>query len=146
MSFFSRNFKHLYFLFRLLENRIGRLQDDLETSNLNANGGMAIMMSSSKTSNKKPKDPNKPVSVSNILHSLLNFTFEILENYFNCEYTTMFLGGKHEQKNCQSFQCGFSYLEGEQKKSLQPSFRLEAISQARVLQSIKISCLLLNFP
>lgn len=46
---------------RLLENRIGRLQDDLETSNLNANGGgMAIMMSSPKTSNKKPKDPNKP--------------------------------------------------------------------------------------
>ena len=87
MTVFSRNFKHLYFLFRLLENRIGRLQDDLETSNLNANGGMAIMMSSSKTSNKKPKDPNKPVSVSNILYSLLNFTFEILENYFNCEYT-----------------------------------------------------------
>ena len=88
MSVFSGNFKHLYFLFRLLENRIGRLQDDLETSNLNANGGgMAIMMSSPKTSNKKPKDPNKPVSVSNILHSLLNFTFEILENYFNCEYT-----------------------------------------------------------
>ena len=85
---FFRNFKNLYLFFRLLENRIGRLQDDLETSNLNANGGgMAIMMSSSKTSNKKPKDPNKPVSVSNILHSLLNFTFEILENYFNCEYT-----------------------------------------------------------
>ena len=47
-------------LFRLLENRIARLQDDLETSNLK--DGMAIMMSS-KSTNKKPKDPNKPVSI-----------------------------------------------------------------------------------
>ena len=50
----------LLLLFRLLENRIARLQDDLETSNLK--DGMAIMMSS-KSTNKKPKDPNKPVSM-----------------------------------------------------------------------------------
>ena len=55
--------------FRLLENRIGRLQDDLETANMNG-GGMAIMMSSSKTSHKKAKDPNKPVSLK-----LKNTTF-----------------------------------------------------------------------
>jgi hypothetical protein len=69
-SCFFLNFSNIFLFSRLLENRIGRLQDDLETSNLNANGGgMAIMMSSPKTSNKKPKDPNKPVSILNILPS-----------------------------------------------------------------------------
>ncbi len=54
---------------RLLENRIGRLQDELETSNLmNGGNGMAIMVSSKP--NKKPKDPNKPVSSSELLRKL----------------------------------------------------------------------------
>ena len=35
-------------------------------------------------------------------------------------------------------------LEGEQKKSTQMVLSLEAISYARVLQSVKISCLLLS--
>jgi len=46
---------------RLLENRIGRLQDDLESANVNG-GNLAIMMQSSSkpSSHKKSKDPNKP--------------------------------------------------------------------------------------
>ena len=36
-------------------------------------------------------------------------------------------------------------IEGEQKKSTQTVLSLEAISYARVLQSPKISCLLLDF-
>ena len=71
-SYFFLNFSNVFLFSRLLENRIGRLQDDLETSNLNANGGgMAILMSSPKTSNKKPKDPNKPVSNLDILPTFL---------------------------------------------------------------------------
>ena len=37
------------------------------------------------------------------------------------------------------------FIEGEQKKSTQMFLSLEAISLARVLQSVKISCLALTY-
>ena len=41
--------------------------------------------------------------------------------------------------------CEFVDIEGEQKKSAQTLLSLEAISLTRVLQSLKIGCVLLNF-
>lgn len=46
---------------RLLENRIARLQDEVETANLMSQNGMAIMMQQSKKKSNKPVRKSKDV-------------------------------------------------------------------------------------
>ena len=57
---------------------------------------MAIMMSSPKTSNKKPKDPNKPVSIINILPSFLpqSLNSSIVMILIDNVHIEQFLGGR----------------------------------------------------
>ena len=69
-----------------------------------------------------------------------------IQPFFNLRYAVYFSfrldynNHSENQKNMYTIQ----FIEGEQKKSTQMFLSLEAISLARVLQSIKISCLLLG--